>query len=71
MQFKGKNMLHYSRGVKRQPGFTTGAAFYVYNVISFNFEMVHHDLVVIMPESLISDSSSIPRCEGYDFLIDV
>ena len=33
--------------------------------------MIHHDLVVIMPESLISDSSSIPRWEGYDFLIDV
>ena len=48
VQFKGKNMLPYSRGVKRQQGFTTGAAFYVYNVLSFNFEMVHHVLVVIM-----------------------
>ena len=41
VQFKGKNMLHYSRGVKRQQGFTTGDAFYVYNVISLIFEMVH------------------------------
>ena len=39
---QGKNMLHYSRGVKRHQSFTTGAAFYVYNVISFIFEMVHH-----------------------------
>ena len=56
-------MLHYSRGVKRQLGFTTGAAFYVYNVISFTLEMAHHDLVVIMPEIQISDSGSIPRWE--------
>ena len=41
VQFKGKNMLHYSRGVKRQQDFTTGDAFYVYNVISLIFEMVH------------------------------
>ena len=41
VQFKGKNMLHYSRGVRRQQGFTAGAAFYVYNVISLIFEMVH------------------------------
>ena len=60
---QGKNMLHYSRGVKRQLGFTTGAAFYVYNVISFTLEMAHHDLVVIMPEIQISDSGSIPRWE--------
>ena len=38
---QGKNILHYSRGVKQQQGFTTGAAFYVY-VISFIFKMVHH-----------------------------
>ena len=63
VQFKGKNMLHYSRGVKRQQGFTTGAAFYVYNVISFIFEMVHHGLVVIMPEIQISDSGLIPSWE--------
>ena len=63
MQFKGKNMLHYSRGVKRQQGFTTGAVFYVYNVISFLYEMVHHGLVVIMPEIQISDSGSMPRWE--------
>ena len=63
MQFKGKNMLHYSRGVKRQQGFTTGAAFYVYNVISFTLEMVHHGLVVIISEFQISDSGSIPRGE--------
>ena len=68
---KGKNLLHYSRGVKSQQGFTTRAAFYVYNVISFNFKMVHHGLVVIMPEILISDSILIPRWEGYDLLLDV
>ena len=61
MQFKGKNMLHYSRGVKRQQDFTTGAAFYVYNVISFIFEMVYDSLVVIMPEIQISDLRPIPR----------
>ena len=71
MQFKGKNMFYYSRGVKKQQGFTTGAAFYVHNVISFIYKMVHHDLVVIMPEILISDSRSIPWWEGYDFLLDV
>ena len=64
MQFKGKNMLHYSRGVKRQQGFTTGAAFYVYDVISLIFEMFHHGhgfhgLVVIMPEIQISDRSVV------------
>ena len=59
VKFKGKNMLHYSRGVKRQQGFTTGAAFYVYNVISFTLEMVHHGLVVIMPEIQISDRSVV------------
>ena len=63
MQFKGKNMLHYSRGVKRQKGFTTGAEFYVHNGISFIFEIVHHGLVVVMPEIQISDSGSIPRRE--------
>ena len=63
MQFKGKNMLHYSRGVKRQQDFTTGAAFYVYNVISFIFEMVYDSLVVIMPEIQISDLRPIPRWE--------
>ena len=62
MQFSKKNMLHYSRGVKRQQDFTTGAAFYVYNVISFIFEMmIHHGLVVIIPEVQISNSGSIPR----------
>ena len=61
----------YGRGVKRQQGFTTGAAFYDYNVISFNLEMVHHGLVVIMSEILISDSRSIPRWGGYDLLLDV
>ena len=61
MHFEGKNMLHYSRGVKRQKGFTTGAAFYVYNVISFIFEMIHHGLVVIIPEIEVSNSGSIPR----------
>ena len=71
MQFKGENMLHYSRGVKRQQDFTTGAAFYVYNIISFIYKMVHHDLVVIMPEILISDSRSITWWEGYDLLLDV
>ena len=64
-------MLHYSRGVKRQQGFTTGDTFYVYNVRSFNFRMVHHDLLVIMPEILINDLGSIPRWEGYDLLLDV
>ena len=64
-------MLHYSREVKRQQCFTTGAVFYVYNVISFNFEMVHHGLVVMMPEFLISDSTTITRWEGYDLLLDV
>ena len=58
-------------GVKRRQGFTKGAAFYVYNVISFTFEMLHDGLVVIMPEILISDSRSIPRREGYDLLLDV
>ena len=56
-------MLHYSRGVKRQQDFTTGAAFYVYNVISFIFEMVYDSLVVIMPEIQISDLRPIPRWE--------
>ena len=64
-------MLRYSLGKKRQQGFTIGTAFYVYNVIRFNFEMVHHGLVVIMPEFLISDSRTIPRWEGYDLLLDV
>ena len=50
VQFKGKNMLHYS----------SGAAFYVYTVISFIFEMFYHGLVVIMPGIQISDSGSIP-----------
>ena len=50
MEFKGKNMFLYSRGVKRQQGFTTGVAFYVYNVIVFNFEMDYNGLVVIMSE---------------------
>ena len=59
------------QAMKRQQGFTTGTTFYVYNVISFNFEMVHHGLVVIMPELLINDSRTIPRWEGYDLLIDV
>ena len=54
VQFKGKYMLHYSRGVKQQQGFTTGAAFFVYNVRSFTFEMLHDGLVVIMPEILIN-----------------
>ena len=58
-----ENMLHYSRGVKRQQGFTTRSAFYVYNVISLIFEMVHHGLVVTMPEIQISDSRLIPRLE--------
>ena len=60
---QGKNMLHYSRGVKRQQGFTTGAAIYVYNVISFTLEMVHGGVAVIMSEIQISDSGSIPRGE--------
>ena len=64
-------MLHDYRVVKRQQGFTTKTAFYVYNVISFNFEMVHHGLVVMMPEFLISDSTTITRWEGYDLLLDV
>ena len=63
MQLKKKNMLHYSRGVKRQQDFTTGAAFYVYNVISFIFEMVYDSLVVIMPEIQIGDLRPIPRWE--------
>ena len=63
MQLKKKNMLHYSRGVKRQQDFTTGAAFYVYNVISFIFEMVYDSLVVIIPEIQISDLRPIPRWE--------
>ena len=64
-------MLHDYRVVKRQQGFTTKTAFYVYNVISFNFEMVHHGLVVIIPELLIINSRTIPRWEGHDLLIDV
>ena len=64
-------MLHYSRGVKRQQGFTTGAAFYVYNVISFLCEMVHHGLAVIMPEIQISDLGSMPGWEWYDLILDV
>ena len=46
VEFKGKNMFLYSRGVKRQQGSTTGVAFYVYNVIVFNFEMDYNGLVV-------------------------
>ena len=69
---RGKICWIYCKGVKRQQGFTTGAAFYVYNVISFNLKMVHHDgLVVIISEILISDSRSIPRWGGYDLLLDV
>ena len=64
-------MLHYFRGVKRQQGSTTGAALYVYNILSFTIEMVHHGLVVVMPQFRISDSKSIPRWEGYDLLLDV
>ena len=64
-------MLHDYRVVKRQQGFTTKTAFYVYNVISFNFEMVHHGLVVIIPELLIINSRTTPRWEGHDLLIDV
>ena len=71
VQLKGKNMLHYSKGVKQRQGFTTGAAFCVYNNISFNFEMVHHGLAVIMQEILISDLKSIPRWEGFYLLLDV
>ena len=63
VHFKGKNMLHYSRRVKRQQGFTTGAAFYVYNAISFMFEMVHQGLAIIMTEIQVSDSRSVPRWE--------
>ena len=69
MHFKGKNMLHYSLGKKRQQGFTIGTVFYVYNVIRFNFEVVHHSLVVIMTG--FSDSRTILRWEGYDLLLDV
>ena len=67
-----ENMLHYSRGVKRQQGFTTGAAFYVYNVISFIFEMVHHGHGSSSSrryharnpgQRQISGSKSIPRWE--------
>ena len=50
LEFKGNNMSYYSRGVKRQQGFTTGVAFYVYNVIVFNFKMDYNGLVVIMSE---------------------
>ena len=32
--------------------------------------MVHHGLVVIMPEILISDLILIPRWEGYDLLLE-
>ena len=71
VQFKGKNMFHYSRGVKRQQGFTTGAEFYVHNGISFIFKIVPHGLVAIMPEIQISDSGSIPRWEWYDLLLDI
>ena len=71
MQFKGKYEWHHSRGVKGQQGFTTGATFYVYNVTSFNFEIVHHGLVVIMPEVLTSESRLISRWKGYDLLLDV
>ena len=33
--------------------------------------MVHHGLVVTMPEIQISDSRLIPRLEWYDLLLDV
>ena len=33
--------------------------------------MVHHGLVVIMSETQISGSGSIPRGEWYDLLLDV
>ena len=58
---QGKKYAGLLQGVKRQQGFTTGAEFYVYNVISFIFEMVHHGLVVIMSEIQINDSKSILR----------
>ena len=34
VESKAKITLHYSRGVKRQQGFTAGVEFYVQNVIS-------------------------------------
>ena len=33
VEYKAKIMLQYSRGMKWQQSFTTGAGFYVYNVL--------------------------------------
>ena len=36
VEFKGKIIFRYSRGVTGQQGFTTGVGFYVYNVIGYS-----------------------------------
>ena len=57
-------MLHYSRGVKRQQGFTQELHFmFIMLQVSFlrwfTMVMVLHDLVIIMPEIQVSDRSVV------------
>ena len=59
-EFKGKIMLHYFRGVKRQQDFTAGVGFNVYNVIGLTTEADLNGVVVNEPESNSNNPRSLP-----------
>ena len=71
MEFKGKIMLYYSSGVKRQQGFTTGVGFYVYDVVCYSTGLDHSCVLVNKPGSQSSGSRSFSRWEEYDLLFDI
>ena len=60
VEFKGKIMLHYFRGVKRQQDFTAGVGFNVYNVIGLTTEADLNGVVVNEPESNSNNPRSLP-----------
>ena len=71
MEFKGHFMLHYSRGVKRQQGFTTGVEFYPYNILGLSPRMDHNGVVVNTPETQFNGLRLLPGRGEYNFLSDV
>ena len=70
VEFKGKIMFHYPRGVKRQQGFTTAVGFYVY-VMGQPIGIGPNGVVVDQPEFQSSGQSFFPGWGEFDLLFNV
>ena len=67
VEFKGKNMLHYCRGVKWQQGFTAEIEVYLFNILDSLQGIYLGGLTVRKASYQLCSPRSFPGRGGYEF----